>query len=98
MSSEMTSPIHEKSIGTIPPALAVPDGYAVLLATGTFPAMDLVGKNLTMNGIDAVWTFPDLHEQPDARPLLFVRHGQQEQALAILANLDLTDFTSNYGL
>lgn len=56
--------------------------------------MDLVGKNLKMNGIEAVWFYPDPVDHPEEIPELFVPVGQQEQARSVLASLDLADFIS----
>jgi hypothetical protein len=83
---------HNEITGT-----AVPEGYHPLLTTATFFEMDLIGKNLLMNGIDAVWNYPDQAEQPAERPSLFVRTGQQEQAQAVIVSLDLTDFITYHG-
>jgi hypothetical protein len=69
------------------------DGYIQILTTPTIFEMDLVGKNLQMNGIEAVWFYPDTDELSS----LFVRHNQKENALSILSSLDLTDFTTHNG-
>jgi hypothetical protein len=76
---------------------SIPEGYLPLLSSTNYFEMDLVGKNLQMNGIDAVWSYPDLTEQPAERPSLFVRSGQQEQAQAVISSLDLTDFIEYHG-
>ncbi|MFA6456442.1 MAG: hypothetical protein WCW40_06420 [Bacteroidota bacterium] len=70
------------------------DGYLRLLTTPTMFDMDLVGKNLRMNGVDALWFYPDPVDQSEELPVLFVPVGQKEQAHSVLASLDLTDFFS----
>lgn len=74
-----------------------PEGYIQLLSTANIFGMDLVGKNLQMNGIDALWFYPDPVELPDGYSTLFVKAEQKEQAAAMLASLDLNDFTLNNG-
>ncbi len=73
------------------------EGYHQLLSTSTIFEMDLVGKNLHMNGIDAVWFYHDPVENPDEISSLFVRNDQKENALSLLTSLDLTDFTTHNG-
>lgn len=68
------------------------EGYAFLLSTPTVFAMDLVGKNLQMNGIDALWFYPESIDNINEMPSLYVKSGQQEHANSILASLDLLDF------
>lgn len=70
------------------------DGYVQLLSSPTIFEMDLVGKNLQMNGIDALWFYPENIEHQDELPLLFVRTEQKENALNILTSLDIIDFTT----
>ncbi|MFZ4620270.1 MAG: hypothetical protein ACOYNS_06915 [Bacteroidota bacterium] len=81
---------HTTSMNT--PAQA-PEGYVHLVSTANIFDMDLVAKNLQMNGIDAVWSNPDPVEQPEDPSLLFVKAEQKEQAVAVLTSLDLNDFT-----
>lgn len=73
------------------------DGYIQLLTTPTIFEMDLIGKNLQMNGIDAIWFYPDALELPSEISSLFVKSDQKEKALSILASLDLTDFITYHG-
>ncbi len=68
------------------------DGYTYLLSTPTVFAMDLVGKNLQMNGIDALWFYPDAVDDHNDIPSLYVKDGQHEKAKSILVSLDLLDF------
>ncbi len=68
------------------------EGYAFLLSTPTVFAMDLIGKNLQMNGIDALWFYPELMDDHNEIPSLYVKSGQQEHANSILASIDLLDF------
>ncbi len=70
------------------------DGYVFLLSTPTMFEMDLIGKNLHMNGVDALWFYPDTIDVPNELPSLFVKTEQKENALSILASLDLLDFTT----
>ncbi len=76
---------------------AVPDGYLLLLTTPDMFSMDLVGKNLQMNGIDAVCSSPDPIDMPGGPSSLFVKKEQKDQALSILTSLDLIDFTTTHG-
>jgi hypothetical protein len=79
----------------------VPEGFRLLCTCPSYFALDLVGKNITMNGVDAVWHYPDLSpftEQPAELPSLYVRAEQADQANAVIASLDLTDFTDHHGL
>ena len=73
------------------------EGYIQLLSTPTIFEMDLVGKNLQMNGIDVVLFYPDVIDHPDEISALLVKSDQKEKALSILASLDLTDFVTYYG-
>ncbi len=77
--------------------LEAPKGFVHLLYTPTIFAMDLIGKNLQMNGIDAQWNYPDPIDAEHEPAILFVKIGQQEQALLILTSLDLLDFTIHHG-
>jgi hypothetical protein len=70
-----------------------PKGFVHLLSTSTIFAMDLIGKNLQLNGIEAQWNYPDAVDTDTEPAILFVKIEQQEQALSILASLDLLDFT-----
>ncbi len=72
--------------------LEAPKGFVHLLSTPTIFAMDLIGKNLQMNGIDAQWNYPDPIDAEHEPVILFVKIEQQEQALSILISLDLLDF------
>ena len=72
--------------------LEAPKGFVHLLYTPTIFAMDLIGKNLQMNGIDAQWNYPDPIDAEHEPAILFVKIEQQEQALSILISLDLLDF------
>jgi hypothetical protein len=92
-SDTITSTHTERSTGTA----AVPDGYLLLLTTPDMFSMDLVGKNLQMNGIHTVWSVPDPVDMPGVPCSLFVRTEQKEQALSILTSLDLIDFTTTHG-
>lgn len=74
-----------------------PEGYILLLNTTNIFSMDLVGKNLKMNGIDAMWSFPDPVEFPEGDSALFVKAEQKDQALDVLTSLDLIDFTKTHG-
>ncbi len=74
-----------------------PDGYILLLSTPNIFGMDLVAKNLQMNGIDAVCFYPDPVELRDGASTLFVKAEQKEQASVMLASLDLIDFTITNG-
>lgn len=76
---------------------SIPEGYLPLLSSANYFEMDLVGKNLQMNGIDALWSYPDLTEQPAERPSLYVHSGQHKQAQAVITSLDLTDFIEYHG-
>ncbi len=71
-----------------------PKGFVRLLSTSTIFAMDLIGKNLQLNGIEAQWNYPDSIETEYESATLFVKIEQQEQALSILTSLDLLDFTT----
>lgn len=66
--------------------------YVPLLSTNTIFELDLVGENLRMNGIDLLINYPDMIEQSNERPTVFVRAGQKEQALSVLTSLELMDF------
>lgn len=82
-------------------AFTVPEGFQLLCTCPSYFALDLIGTNLTMNGVDAVWHYPDLSllsEQPAEQPSLYVRAEQADQANAVIASLDLTDFTDHHGL
>lgn len=74
-----------------------PNGFVFLLSTSTIFAMDLIGKNLQMNGIDAQWNYADVSDTEHEPSRLFVKMGQHEQALSILTSLDLLDFTIHHG-
>ncbi len=74
------------------PNSEIPKGFVHLLSTSTIFAMDLIGKNLQMNGIDAQWNYPDPIDAEHEPVILFVKIEQQEQALSILISLDLLDF------
>ncbi|NUN71157.1 MAG: hypothetical protein HUU02_15760 [Bacteroidetes bacterium] len=79
----------------------VPEGYRAFCTCPTYFALDLIGTNLSMNGIDAVWHYPDLFDpavQPTEQPSLFVRQEQSERASELLASLDLIDFTDHHGI
>ncbi|MCK9408737.1 MAG: hypothetical protein WCX28_10315 [Bacteriovoracaceae bacterium] len=88
---------HNRQTSEPPFEHTVPAGYLPLLSTATYFEMDLVGKNLHMNGIDAVWYYPDLNEQPTERPSLFVRSEHKDHACAVIDSLDLTDFITYHG-
>lgn len=75
----------------------IPEGYLLLFSTETMFDLDLVRTNLAMNGIDVQWSYPELWQLPADRPSLFVRPEQQEQALAVIASLDLSDFIIHHG-
>jgi hypothetical protein len=75
----------------------IPEGYIELLTASTIFSMDLIGKNLAMNSIDAYWEYSDITNEMDEPSKLFVKPEQQEQALSILTSLDLMDFTSHHG-
>jgi hypothetical protein len=92
----MTSPRDQTMKETVQDK-SIPEGFLLFLFTSTFFAMDLVGKNLQMNGVDAVWFYPDLNELPEDRPSLYVRADQKEQALTVISSLDLTDFITYHG-
>jgi len=83
----MNGALHSKNL----------DGYTHMLSTPTIFAMDLVGKNLQMNGVDAVWFYSDPIEGMDELSSLYVKTEQKENALSILTSLDLTDFTTSHG-
>jgi hypothetical protein len=70
--------------------------YIFLLSTSTIFAMDLIGKNLQLNGIDAQWNYPDVIDAETEPTKLFVKIEQQEQALSILTSLDIMDFTTHH--
>ena len=70
------------------------EGFSKLLSAQSIFAMDLIGKNLQLNGIDVQLTFPDPIENSNEMPSLMVKNGQTEKALSILTSLDLLDFTS----
>ncbi len=74
-----------------------PKGFIYLLSTPTIFAMDLIGKNLQMNGIEIQWNYPDIINAENEPAILFVKLEQQAQTLSILASLDLLDFTINHG-
>lgn len=76
---------------------SVPEGYVLLVTTPDIFSMDLVGKNLRMNSIQAQWSVPDPVDHPEEQPSLFVKAEQKEQAMAVLASLDLIDFTTLNG-
>ncbi len=76
---------------------AVPIGFVHLLSASTIFAMDLIVKNLQMNGIDVQWNFPDEMDAENEPITLFVKMEQQERALSILTSLDLLDFTIHHG-
>jgi hypothetical protein len=75
----------------------MPQGYERFLSAESYFAMDLVGKNLQMNGVDAHWTYPDLTDEPSSVPELYIRSEQKEQALTVIASLDLSDFIRYHG-
>lgn len=75
----------------------VPADYIELLTTSTIFAMDLIGKNLQMNGVDTYWNYSDETSEQKKPSKLFVKPDQQEQALSILTSLDLLDFISHNG-
>lgn len=87
-----TSQSNDANVPLSPPA-----GYILLVTTPDIFSMDLVSKNLRMNSIDAVWSVPDPVDHPEELPTLFVKAEQQEQAFALLASLDLIDFTTIHG-
>lgn len=87
----------ENTINSVISHPANPEGYTQILSTPTIFAMDLVGKNLQMNGIDAVWFYPDPIEDGEGKSMLFVKTDQQENARSVLDSLDITDFTSLNG-
>jgi hypothetical protein len=84
------------SNGTEGPS-SVPEGYVLLVTTPDIFSMDLVGKNLRMNSIEALWSAPDPVDHPSEQPSLFVKAEQKEQAMAVLTSLDLIDFTTLNG-
>jgi len=82
-------------------AFTIPEGYRFFCSCPSYFAMDLVGTNLTMNGIEAVWNYPeqfDHSEQAAELPSLYVRADQAARAGEVLASLDLTDFTDHHGI
>jgi len=81
---------------TVPSPPKIPDGFVHLLSTSTIFAMDLIGKNLNMNGVDALWTYSDMIDAEHELSILFVKVEQQENALSILTSLDLLDFTIHH--
>jgi len=71
-------------------------GFIHFLSTPTIFAMDLVRKNLQMNGIETQVKYPDEIDAVHEHALLYVKMEQQEQALSILTSLDLLDFTIHH--
>jgi hypothetical protein len=92
----MTLP-HEHAMNGSTADNTIPEGYLPLLFTATYFDMDLVGRNLQMNGVDAVWHYPDLNELPADRPSLYVRADHMEHAVSVISSLDLTDFIIYHG-
>ncbi len=74
-----------------------PPGFVYLLSTPTIFDMDMIGKNLQMNGIDVQWNYADVIDAENERSTMFVKKEQHEQALSILTSLDLLDFTTQNG-
>lgn len=89
--------MEHELLNTADPQRNIPQGFERFLSTESFFAMDLVGKNLQMNGVDAHWTYPDLTEEPASVPELYIRTEQKEQALTVIASLDLSDFIRYHG-
>ncbi|MDP1678007.1 MAG: hypothetical protein Q8L88_14205 [Bacteroidota bacterium] len=75
----------------------ISNGFVHLLSTSTIFAMDLIGKNLQMNGINTQWSYSDVIDVENGPSKLYVKKEQQEQALSILTSLDLLDFTIQNG-
>lgn len=74
-----------------------PIGFVYLLSTATLFSMDLIGKNLQLNGIDVQWNYADGSEAENGPSTLYVKKEYHEQALSILTTLDLLDFTTHHG-
>lgn len=74
-----------------------PEGFIYCLSTSTIFEMDLIGKNLQMNGIEAYWNYTDTIDSENGISTLFVKQVQLEQAHSILHTLDLIDFTIHNG-
>ncbi len=74
-----------------------PPGFVYLLSTPTIFDMDMIGKNLQMNGIDVQWIYADTIDAEQVRSTMFVKKEQREQAQSIITSLDLLDFTITHG-
>lgn len=92
----MTLPLEHGKNGSVTDN-TITVGYVPLLFTATYFDMDLVGRNLQMNGVDAVWHYPDLNELPADHPSLYVRADHREHAMSVISSLDLTDFILYHG-
>ncbi len=72
------------------------EGYTLLSTSRSLFELDLLVKNLSMNGISVRRRDPDPTEPSDSLPALLVRTGQVEQALALIASMELTDFMEQH--
>lgn len=73
------------------------NGFIFLVSTPTIFELDLIGKNLQMNGIENILKYPDADETTVETPAVFVKAEQKENALSLISSLDLTDFTLTNG-
>ncbi len=74
-----------------------PSGFLYCLSTSTIFEMDLIGKNLQMNGFEVYWNYADIIDTENSTSTLFVKKEQLEQVFSILTSLDLLDFTIHNG-
>ncbi len=78
---------------------AVPEeGFVPLLTVPHIFALDLIGKNLQLNGITIRSTATDASDETTEPPHIFVPRAQEEQARRLLSTLDLMDFTNGHGI
>lgn len=84
------------------PTAAVPeasdDGFVELWRVPHLFAMDLIAKNLQMNGISVRCASADASDDTTVEPRVFVHPSQLEQARTLLSTLDLLDFTNGHGI
>ena len=71
---------------------SVPDGFVPLRVAEDLFAADLIGTNLSANGVEVRWVSDD----GSPATLLCVRIGEEQRAEEQLTSLDLIDFTRPY--
>lgn len=73
------------------------EGYVFLGSASTIFELDVVSKNLQLNGFEIKSYYPDLFNQQEEHPSLFVRRDKKAEAEALLNVLELHDFITTHG-